>query len=191
MKEIWKPVNGYENYYMCSNFGRFKKIKRKIYVIDKYWNREYWKTINANILKQFNDTSGYPIVNICGKRKRAHRLIAKTFIPNPFNKPTVNHKDLNKSNNKLDNLEWATYRENSHHAIKNGAYDPKKCGVFSMKNVYMCDLKTHKLLKTFNSTTEAYNYFGKKYQGGISEVCNNKRNKCMGYWWTYDEEQAK
>lgn len=59
----------------------------------------------------------------CGQGK-VHRIIAETFIPNPENKPSVNHKDGNKANNELDNLEWATYSEQQIHAIKIGLVGP-------------------------------------------------------------------
>lgn len=189
MKEIWKPIVGYEKYYMCSNLGRIKTIKRKFFVKDPYWKREYWKTVNEKIIKQSYDNNGYRTVAILGKRMRSHRLIAKTFIPNPLNKPQVNHKDLNKSNNHISNLEWVTNGENVRHAIRNGAH--KNIKGMNAYGVYMCDLKTHKLIKKFVSITEAYEYFGRKYQGGISQVCNGKRNKTMGYWWTYEKKQTK
>jgi len=189
MKEIWKDVVGYEGVYMCSNKGRFKRLKDVIFVIDEKQKRQYYKTIKQKILKQFKDSNGYYVVNIDGKRMRAHRLLSKSFIPNPLNKPQVNHKDLNKSNNHISNLEWVTNGENVRHAIRNGAHKNRKG--MNAYGVYMCDLKTHKLIKKFVSITEAYEYFGRKYQGGISQVCNGKRNKTMGYWWTYEKKQTK
>jgi len=188
MKEIWKDVVGYEGAYMCSNKGRFKRLKDVIFVIDEKQKRQYYKTIKQKMLKQFKDCNGYYVVNIDGKRMRAHRLLSKSFIPNPLNKAQVNHKDLDKSNNNINNLEWVTPKENVKHAIRNGAFKNVK----AIKNaVYMCDLKTHKLLKKFDSVTEAYNYFGKNYQGGISQVCNGERNKTKGYWWTYEKDKTK
>ena len=72
--------------------------------------------------------TGYKIVwmNIKGKQKHyyLHRLIAEAFIPNPDNKPQVNHIDGNKTNNNVENLEWVTSKENVHHAIRTGLMKP-------------------------------------------------------------------
>lgn len=74
--------------------------------------------LNGQELKQY-DCNGYKQVNVQGKRVYVHRLVAMAFIQNPENKPQVNHKDGNKSNNSKDNLEWATSQENRIHAYKN------------------------------------------------------------------------
>lgn len=71
------------------------------------------------------DRCGYKEVIIDNKQKLVHRIVAECFIPNPENKPCVNHKDGNKLNNCIDNLEWCTYSENTKHAYKNGL--EKKC----------------------------------------------------------------
>ena len=69
---------------------------------------------------------GYLQTQVDGKRHYVHRLIAQKYIPNPNNKPTVNHKDGNKSNNSVDNLEWNTYKENNQHAYNTGLKSPSK-----------------------------------------------------------------
>jgi hypothetical protein len=106
MEEIWKDVQGYEDYYQISNFGRIKS---------KYYNR-----IRSYILNQ----GGYCTVQLCVKQKRKafalHRLVAIHFIPNPLNLPEINHLDFNKENNKINNLEWCTPKQNSIHRTING-----------------------------------------------------------------------
>ena len=72
------------------------------------------------VLKPFNDRDGYLRVNLLGKMHSVHRLIAKAFIPNPENKPTVNHINGIKDDNRVNNLEWATNSENTKHAYKTG-----------------------------------------------------------------------
>ena len=73
------------------------------------------------------DRSGYHEVILNGKQYRVHRLVAEAFIPNPENKPCVNHKDGNKKNNKVNNLEWCTYSENTVHAYQTGL-EKRMCG---------------------------------------------------------------
>lgn len=118
--EEWKPIEGFGNYYEVSNLGR---IRSK--------DREFNGKLFLGKLKKLTETSkrnnnqGYlctRIKDIDGKSKclYVHILVAKTFLPNPYNKITVNHKDGNKHNNCVNNLEWCTYSENNKHAIDVG-----------------------------------------------------------------------
>jgi len=99
MKEIWKLVTGYEGLYEVSNLGRVKSVKFK---------KHRLKTLYKN-KKGYLYT--YLYKNGVREYWRVHRLVATVFIPNPENKPTVNHIDEDKLNNKVSNLEWATYSE--------------------------------------------------------------------------------
>lgn len=104
MKEIWKPVKGFENY-LVSNFG---KVKRNDVELNPYIDATKYSKVG---LAQGN-----------GKQKKflLHRLVAEVFLPNPESKPEVNHIDGNKQNNCVSNLEWVTRGENVKHASKNG-----------------------------------------------------------------------
>ena len=99
----------------------------KGYFADKdgniYSNRKFKE---ITLLKQYKDHNGYLRIKIINKTKKVHRLIAKTFIPNKENKSCVNHKDGNKSNNKISNLEWCTRSENSIHAYSTGLIIKRK-----------------------------------------------------------------
>lgn len=116
--EIWKPIEGFEGRYEISNYGRVKSLARV------HPKRRF---INERILK-FGFSGGrkgirYPTVHltirpIITKTFMIHRLVALAFIPNPENKPEVNHKDGDKLNNHYDNLEWSTRKENTQHASK-------------------------------------------------------------------------
>lgn len=117
MQEIWKDIVGYEGLYQISNLGRIKRLKKLIVLQNggKYYLEE-------KILKPGKNSRGYNLVVIKGKALRIHRLVAETFIPNPENKQQVNHKDGNKNNNRAENLEWCTCKENVNHAIKIGVF---------------------------------------------------------------------
>ena len=105
MKEKWLLITNWENY-AVSNTGKIKNIK------------------TGKLLKLFENKSGYLTVSLCQNRKQAtfrvHRLVALMFIDNPDCKKEVNHKDGNKKNNNINNLEWMTHKENDAHARKNG-----------------------------------------------------------------------
>lgn len=117
--EEWKDVVGYEGSYEVSNYGRVRTHKHKTTYTSRHGIR-HWK---QRILKEKSKTNRDVRISLWknGKRKDylAHRLVAEAFIPNPENKPTVNHIDGNPKNNYVQNLEWATYGENNNHAFDN------------------------------------------------------------------------
>lgn len=117
MKEIWKPVLGFEEYFEISNLGNLRRIKinQNIYGKGK-------KTIKVNRkIKATMDRGYYKVaLSINGKRylKYIHRLVAEAFIPNPNNYKEVNHIDSNPSNNCVDNLEWCNRKYNINYMLK-------------------------------------------------------------------------
>lgn len=104
LNEEWKPVKGYEDFYQISNLGNISNYRK--------------------VLKPFINNSGYQVIDlrVNGIRKKflIHRLVAKHVIVNPQNLKVVNHKDGNKLNNSVDNLEWCTNSENILHARRTG-----------------------------------------------------------------------
>lgn len=117
--EIWKDVEGYEDYYQVSNFGRVRSKDR----LRSNGDRGYCK-VKGKILKNAKNELGYHILGLSvnGNRKmvKVHRLVAKAFISNPERKPFVNHMDGNPQNNHVSNLEWCTQKENMQHAYDSG-----------------------------------------------------------------------
>lgn len=103
MSEIWKDVEGYEGKYQVSNWGRVRNKKGEI--IKPYLNHKGYEKVSLS--------NG---INSRTNKHRVHRLVAQAFIPNPENYPQVNHKDGNKHNNSVSNLEWCTNLQNAQHA---------------------------------------------------------------------------
>lgn len=122
MEEIWKEIEGSLGY-AISNLGRLKRLERKIWNVYNNSYNHYGETI---LKCSTNNSKGYVRLTISYGIDRVdykvtesiHRLVAKAFIPNPDNKPEVNHKDGVKTNNCVDNLEWCTTQENFEHKYK-------------------------------------------------------------------------
>lgn len=105
-------------------------------------------------MKLRKNKKGYLVVGLIQSTRlkimRVHRLVCQAFIQNPQNKPEVNHKDLNKANNNLDNLEWVTGHENYLHAVANGVCQPKKLKYKRAKNIIVVD-RTNTIVRHYNS----------------------------------------
>ena len=114
MTEIWKDIKGYEGLYQVSSLGRVKRT---------------YKNKKERILKIYLRKDGYFQIQLSNQSKfkqfLIHRLIAHAFIPNPDNKPFINHINGVRNDNRIENLEWCTNKENIHHAIKNGSRNDK------------------------------------------------------------------
>ena len=111
--ETWKPIPGFESFYEASTLGNIRAFRTK------------------QILKTYTINSGYKCLKLCVNKNRSshlvHRLIAITFLDNPDNKLTVNHKDGNKDNNYLSNLEWNSISENIKHAYDTNLHSKELC----------------------------------------------------------------
>lgn len=173
-EEIWLPVKGWE-IYKISSYGRLKRENK--------------------ILSGGVNNHGYRqhILYMNGKKQQfyAHRLVAMAFLENPENKYSVNHKDGNKLNNVLSNLEWATMSENTQHAYDNGLAKPNhKKGARISADKRSVKLKaTHKKtgeILTFKNSKEAADFLKKGSGGNIRNAATGKIKSAYGYYWEHN-----
>lgn len=159
--ERWKEIVEFDNYEV-SNFGNVRNKKTSRILSTKLQN-------------------GYLCVSLCNdgkvKRRCIHRLVGIAFINNTYNKPVINHKNGDKLNNKADNLEWVTQKENIHHAVENGLINFYTCPITQM------DLDNN-IIKLFESIKEIEEIH--KYDRSlIIRVCKGKGKTAYGYKWRY------
>lgn len=187
MKEIWKDIPWYENKYQISNIWNVKSLN-------------YNRTWKEKLLKFWYNLPWYRYIILCNewacKNKTVHRLVAKTFLKNPKNKPQVNHKNWIKTDNRLENLEYCTHSENIKHAYINGLNNNNICKKnnpmkwkFSEKHhlskkVNQYDLKWD-LIKTWNSTKDVYRGIGIHF-ASVSRVCNWKQKTAWGFIFKFN-----
>lgn len=184
MEEIWKDIKGYEGLYKVSNLGRIKRILFVNNIIVKKQDK---------ILKNQKHSAGYNIITLTKNSQQKicliHRLVAEAFLEKIDGKTYINHKDGNKSNNSVDNLEWCTQKENMQHAVKHNLihYSKVEKGAKNPRalKIKMIDKDTNKIVKTFDSIVDARDFFGKKSSGGIVHCLKGRIKTIYGYKWEY------
>lgn len=157
-KEVWKDIQDYEGYYQVSSMGRVRSKDRTITC-----RNGAIKFVSAKSVSLYEKENGYLVVHLYrdnkGKTKYIHRLVANAFIPNPNNLSTVNHKDGNKHNNTVANLEWASYSDNNQHAYDNGLKHSNRNNPHMSKKVVAYSIDGKKLY-SFPSMREAERQLG-------------------------------
>lgn len=167
----WRPIEGFEGLYEVSNIGNVRSLN-------------YRHTGEAKILRP-GGNKGYLNINLWknGKRyiKTVHRLVANAFIPNPENKPQVNHIDGDKTNNRVNNLEWVTNRENQLHAYNIGLHVTTEESRKKLSEARKGEKNPKAKQVICITTREVFDYMAegaKKYNvnaGNISDCCRGKR----------------
>jgi hypothetical protein len=164
--EIWVAIDGYEDLYSISNFGR---------VMSRHWNK-------TRIIRPRENNRGYLLVNLCknGELKtfKVHVLVAKHFLPNPHGLTEINHKDEDKTNNRLDNLEWCTRSYNVNYGTRVARQRERviKAVVQFSKNGDM--------IAVYDSMSNARRSVGVSVQH-IAACCKRKVPTAGGFMWKY------
>lgn len=173
MEEIWKDIEGYEGLYQVSNMGRVRSLRRNI------------------ILKSRIERNGYEsvklTVNNIPKDYSIHRLVAMAFIPNPDNLPQVNHKDENKTNNCMENLEWCTQEYNQNYGTINIRKSQKQLNHKNKSKIVLQYSLDGTFIKEWESIRDVQRMTG--YDSShISRCCRGKHAYAYGYLWKYKKE---
>lgn len=166
-----------------------KRLKNfPMYLIDE--NGSIFSEYSKKYLKTHLNNRGYVVCQLRDINSKncivlVHRLVAKTFIPNKFAEQLeVNHKDGNKLNNNVDNLEWCTRKENIRHGIQNGLISQ----LMSKRSILQYDLKNH-FMKKWKSTVEIESVLGYNHSN-IVNCCKNRYKQAYGYIWRYEGVEA-
>ncbi|NFH81771.1 hypothetical protein FDA09_16805 [Clostridium botulinum] len=175
MREVWKDIKGYEELYQVSNLGRVKNIKRN------------------KILKPLKRKGGYVNVNLYNRNLKMksitiHKIVALTFIANPNNYPCINHKDENKENNNVNNLEWCTAAYNNSYGSrlirtsKTMKETLNKRPELIKKRPVIC-ITTGEKFDSAKSAAKKYHLF----PNNITMVCKGNIYQIKGYRFKYVE----
>lgn len=181
MDEIWKDIQGYEGLYKVSNMGRVKSLERTRNM--NLPGRERGAPVPERILVPQKKKAGYLGVTLSKdgriKNFRIHCLVAQAFLPNPYNKPQVNHINGIKWDNRFSNIEWATGSENQRHALMLGLRDMSH----RRKNVFQYDMRRN-FIRSWNGAVEVEQETGMS-QKYIASCCRGDEPSAYGFVWKY------
>jgi len=195
-KEIWKDVPGYVGRYKVSNLGRVYSVERTI-----MRSNNNPQTIKGKILKCSVSHYGYVVVCFEGKHHKVHRLVAMAFIPNPDNKPEIDHINTNRTDNRVENLHWVSHKENFANPIsrKNLSHTISQAqreqlsqtqkGLWIGKNSPRAKkilqlTKDEILVKVWESVSDAGRFLNVSHTN-ISKCLTGKIQTAYGFKWKY------
>lgn len=183
-KEIWKPVVGYEGYYEVSSFGNIRSIDREV-----LYSNGIKHHYNGKILTKMN-IRGYDRVILSRDNKfkhpQIHRLVAQAFIPNPKNLPQVNHKNEDKGDNRVDNLEWCTSEYNINYGKRKSNFSRTIRDRGQCVSIIQLSLKGD-ILAEYESLSDIPNeIYNRK---NIYQCCKNERLSSKGFLWVFKKDK--
>lgn len=205
INEEWKPVRGYEGYYEVSNMGRLRSVERVVYRMRR--GILYPVKLKGKI-KEFTYHLGYQQCLLCKDGKpstaKVHRLVAEAFVPNPDNKPCVDHINTIRDDNRAENLRWVSYKENANNPItlqkcrENTYTDEVRARVMATKKErktgrYPHDVFQFELDGTFIQSFESAAEAARKTNSCHADIvscCNGKSKTCNGFLWSYDMDKV-
>ena len=174
MEKLWKEIPDTDGKYLISTDGEVMAISRRV----KFGNVFRWTKTNIRTARK--KENGYLELEILGKHHYIHRLVAEAFIPNPYNFPCINHKDENKENNSVENLEWCDYSYNTNYGTRTKRAKEKQFG----DRFVVINLDTGEVYKTPKDASRATGI----HNDSISRVCKGKSKTAGGYRWRYLNE---
>lgn len=187
MTEIWKDIEEFKGYYQVSNFGHVRRIAN-------YSNQCAEWSHTPTILKARKHSNGYLRVMLSINNKHydryIHRLVAKAFLTNENEYKEINHKDGNKTNNYVSNLEWCDRSYNNKHAYSIGLRTVKGCCGKHKKTVAQIDIKTKMIINIFDSIDYASQTMNCSH-ASITNCCVGRYKTSHGFKWTYATPNMK
>ena len=180
MEEIWKTIEDYPNY-MVSNLGNVKALN-------------YNKTGEEKILKTSHNNGGYHSLTLSKNNKKkqitVHKLVAEAFIPNPENKPCIDHINTDRTDNRAENLRWVTYQENQNNpkTIVNHSVAVKGNKNPMAKEILQYTL-TNEFIKSWDCSMDVQRELGIN-NANIIQCCKGKRKTTGGYKWVYGNKKG-
>ena len=174
MEKLWKEIPDTDGKYLISTAGEVMAISRRV----KFGNVFRWTKTNIRTARK--KENGYLELEILGKHHYIHRLVAEAFIPNPYNFPCINHKDENKENNSVENLEWCDYYYNANYGTRTKRAKEKQFG----DRFAVINIDTGEVYKTPKDASRATGI----HNDSISRVCKGKSKTAGGYRWRYLNE---
>ena len=184
VEEIWKDIEGYEGEYQISNFGRVRSLDKKVNVKNNYTAIKHGKILKLHkkLRYKYIMLSSKNVTKMC----RVHILVARAFVENPQKKTQVNHINGNKFDNRAENLEWVTPKENLIHAWKNELN--KRC---EPKEIFQYD-KNGRFIMRYESAKEASRKTGIDH-ANICRCASGKkyRKTAGGYSWKWGKSLSQ